>query len=140
MTTSATEALIGGFTLAQWETRWAHIPGGFADPPRNLVGKSGLYRVVLNGETIAIGKSSGGGGSDLKKRISDFTRPSASARNYQTGEFVNANYAALGLMVLVTGSGRAARDLAAALKNPMTALHRPRGNLPAHIVAAAMKG
>lgn len=78
---SDAEILIGGFNLAQWETRWAHIPGGFADPPRNLIGKSGLYRVVLNGETIAIGKSSGGGGSDLKKRISDFTRPSASARN-----------------------------------------------------------
>ena len=96
--------------------------------------------VVLNGETIAVGKSSGGGGSDLKKRISDFTRPSASARNYQTGEFINANYTALELMVLVTGSGRAARDLAAALKEPMTALHRPRGNVPAHIVAEAMKG
>ncbi|MEG8018755.1 hypothetical protein [Sphingomonas sp. LR55] len=66
---SDAEVLIGGFTLAQWDVRWAHIPGGFTDPPRTLIGKSGLYRVMLNGEPIAIGKSSGGGGSDLKKRI-----------------------------------------------------------------------
>ncbi|MEG8018753.1 hypothetical protein [Sphingomonas sp. LR55] len=42
-------------------------------------------------------------------------------------------------MVLVTGTGRVARESAAALKEPMIALHLPRGNVPAEIVAAAME-
>jgi len=138
--TSDADALIDDLTLAQWEALWADVPDGFTGPHRNLRGKSGLYRAICHGETVVIGKPSGKGGSDLKRRISDFIRPSSSGRNYDAGEFLNANHNTLQLMVLVTGTGRSARELAAALKGPMLELHMPRRNVPAHIVAGAIKG
>ncbi len=130
---------LGEDELSELELRWKDVPGGLLAPHRELIGQAGLFRVIENGVVVGIGKAAGGWGSRLSKRLSDFVRPSDSARKHPLGQFIYRNRDTLTLQVLVTGSDRRACDIANRLLEPMIAMHNPRENVPRTIVALAMK-
>ncbi len=116
---------IAGKTIQQWEVEWLSVQGGFTRAYPEFRHKVGLYRVVLHGQVMALGKGVDRRGG-LAKRIADFRRDSDSARNHHAGELIRLHLDQLQLELLVTGANlQAARDLAEKLKGPMLRLHRP---------------
>ena len=49
----------------------------------------GVYRAILNGEVVYIGKATELNNGGFRKRLRDYTRTSNSARNYPAGEFMH---------------------------------------------------
>lgn len=49
----------------------------------------GLYRAILNGEVVYIGKATELNNGGFRKRLRDYTRLSNSARNYPAGELMH---------------------------------------------------
>lgn len=48
----------------------------------------GIYRAILNGEVVYIGKATELDNGGFRKRLRDYTRFSQSARNYPAGELM----------------------------------------------------
>ena len=133
-------ALIGDKTPAQWDLRWIDVPGGFTVPHPEYRGVAGLYRANLSGQTMVIGMASERAGGRLSKRLSDFTRPSPSARKHRIGRYIHDNAEKLDLQVLPIGESYAVLKLCLPLRKAMIALHRPTINVPANIVKLAAFG
>lgn len=51
----------------------------------------GIYRAILNDGVVYIGKSTELENGGFRKRLRDYTRSSASARNYPAGELMHSN-------------------------------------------------
>ena len=49
----------------------------------------GVYRAILNGEVVYVGKSTELSNGGFRKRLRDYTRTSNSARNYPAGELMH---------------------------------------------------
>ncbi|HIJ32004.1 MAG TPA: hypothetical protein HPP89_11035 [Gammaproteobacteria bacterium] len=49
----------------------------------------GVYRAILNGEVVYIGKATELTNGGFRKRLRDYTRTSSSARNYPAGELMH---------------------------------------------------
>lgn len=118
---------VEGRTIRDWNRNWIRVEGGFGRPHPELRHKVGLYRAILNGRVMAIGKGADRQGG-LAKRIADFRRDSDSARDHHAGELIHEHLHELELQVLITGSTAdpAARWTAVLLKTPMIRLHNPR--------------
>ena len=57
----------------------------FSDYSRDI----GVYRAILNGKVVYIGKATELSNGGFRKRLRDYTRTSSSARNYPAGELMN---------------------------------------------------
>ena len=132
------ERLIGGKTISEWDHGWVPVKGGFVEPHPELRRKVGLYRAVLNGEVVCIGQAIEYANGGLAKRAADFRRPSPSGRSHRSGNLIRENLPNLQLQILCVGSDRKAGELAAELRAPMVALHRPCWNVPEDIVLDAI--
>ena len=79
---------------------------------------------------MVIGQATETNRRGFTKRLSDFCRPGDSGRKHKVGQYIHANLGVLELGVLVTGNGREAAEIAAALKWPMIRRHQPVANVP----------
>ena len=134
------ETVIGGFTIDEWDLRWVDVAGGFTIPHPELRRIAGLYRANLNGETKVIGMASERRGGRLSKRLSDFSRRSASARKHRSGIYIHDNLEVLDLQVLLVGDDIEACKVTPRLKTAMTARHQPSENVPPRLVRQAAFG
>jgi hypothetical protein len=111
------ELVVAGKTLSQWEGEWKPVKGGFSVPHPELRHVVGLFRAVSrDGEVQFIGAGTEHANGGLRKRVADFRRSSASARDHYGGEYIHDHLDDLELEVLVAGSERQAGEAAKALK------------------------
>jgi hypothetical protein len=123
------EPVVAGKSLEQWEGEWKPVKGGFGVPHPELRDVVGLFRAVSrDGEVRFIGVGTEHANGGLRKRVADFTRPSASAREHHGGEYIHDHQNELRLEVLVTGSDKHAGLVAEALKDLLLELHAPKEN------------
>lgn len=121
--------LFGEKTFEDWNQSWFLVPGGLQCHQSDLTEEVGLYHYTQNGQSMALGTGTDKTGG-LAKRPSDFIRPSSSGRNHHAGRLIFEHRKQLELWVLITGSGRQAREIARRLKEPMMAFHQPAWNVP----------
>ncbi len=74
--------LICGKPLQQWDAEWVPVAGGFTKLHSDLCHVVGLFRAVLSGEVMYIGKGTEFTNGGLRKRLADFRRKSPSARGH----------------------------------------------------------
>lgn len=128
MTTDLTPQ-IGGKTLEEWNQQWVRVPHGLKQHQAHLTEEVGLYRYLLDEQTMALGSGMDSKGG-IAKRLSDMIRPSWSGRDHHAGRLIYAHRNRLTVEVLLTGSGRQAQAIARRLKKPMVELHQPVWNAP----------
>lgn len=122
--TKSQSPLIGGKTVEEWDRLWRPVEGGLRRHHPKLRHQVGLYRASRKGQIMAIGVGTDKSGG-LAKRLSDFRRPNTSGREHYAGRLIYEHRDVLEVEVLITGSGRAAREVGQQLKTPMIRLHRP---------------
>lgn len=64
----------------------------------------GLYKAVLNGKIVYIGRAVEYNNGGLKKRLADYTRDSDSARKHKSGQLMHQNASDLKMYFMITGS------------------------------------
>ena len=140
----AGEPKFGGKTLQQWDSDWLRVEGGFTVLHSDLRHHVGLFQARLRGAIMYIGKAVEIDNGGLRKRLSDFRRPSPSAREHYGAMRIHDHMNELDLHVLITGSV----ELAEVLKSAMITRHVPPWNMEkkeaelatqAHIRAAGAK-
>lgn len=89
----------------------------------------GLYKAVLNGKTVYIGRAVEYSNGGLKKRLADYTRQSDSARKHKSGQLMHQNASDLKMYVMVTGSDSEAANRARELETEMINRYRPEWNV-----------
>lgn len=120
--TKVQSPLIGGKAIETWD--------GLTHRQPQLRPQVGLYRILLDGQVVAIGS-----GTDKKlgveKRLYDLRRPGDSSRNHHSGRLINANIPVLEVQVLLLGQGPEAIELAKKLTKLMIERHKPAWTAPA---------
>lgn len=112
----------------EYYDNWVTLEGGFVVAHPQLKGVAGLYRALLHGEVIFIGKGAGIR-AGLYERLYDLRRPGDSGRRYRAGRFINDHLDQLELQVNVIGRDWSARKLASALLRPMIKVQQPKLNV-----------
>jgi hypothetical protein len=130
--------LIGGKPMEEWGRLWVRVPNGLKQHQSDLTGEVGLYRYILNGQTMALGTGTDRKGG-IAKRLSDFIRSGWSGRDHHAGQLIFKHRDQLVVEVLLTGSGQQARAIARRLKAPMMLLHQPPWNPPRGASSSAGK-
>ena len=102
--------LVGGKSIENWDRLWSTVEGGFRHYHPELRPVVGLYRVWFKGQIVVIGTGTDKAGG-LAKRLSDFIRPSPSARKYRAGSRIYERRDELLVEVLIIGSDRQAREM-----------------------------
>ena len=82
---SGAEPKFAGRTLTEWDADWTPVKGGFTVLHSELASEIGLFRADLGGTIMYIGKAVEVDNGGLRKRLSDFSRPSPSAREHHGG-------------------------------------------------------
>lgn len=123
--------LIAGKTLEEWDREWAKVPGGLTQRQKQLRPDVGLFRMLLNGQIVALGS-----GTDKKhgieKRLYDLSRPGKSSRDHNAGRLIYEHRYELVVEVLITRRGQTtATEIAEELKWPMIRRHEPIWTAPA---------
>lgn len=107
----AFEPRFGGRTVDAWDQCWVPVGplnGGTASFPTTV----GLYRAILNGQIVYIGKGREHANGGLRKRLRDYTRSSDSARRTGAGPRMWENRDGILIELLITGADRAAAFVA----------------------------
>lgn len=97
-----------GKTVDEWNREWKSI--GFlkdADlsPYNHCVG---LYRHVMNGKTMYVGRAIELNNGGFRKRLSDYRRDSNSARKHTSGRMIHEHLDEIQTYILVVGSNEEA--------------------------------
>lgn len=95
-------------TVLQWDKEWVCIgPLKTANltPYNHCVG---LYRHVVKGKTMYVGRAIELNNGGFRKRLSDYRRESDSARKHQSGKTINAHLDEITTYILVVGDDQAA--------------------------------
>ena len=90
-------------SVAQWDREWICIgPLKIANltPYNHCVG---LYRNVVNGKTMYVGRAIELHNGGFRKRLSDYRRESNSARKHLSGRTINENLDKITTYILVIG-------------------------------------
>lgn len=140
----AGEPEFAGKTLRQWDADWMPVKGGFAVLHSDLRHQVGLFQARLGGTIMYIGKAVEVDNGGFRKRLSDFRRPSPSAREHYGAMRICDHLHDLDLQVLITGTV----EIAELLRSAMIARHLPPWNMEkrqavlatqAHVRAAPAK-
>lgn len=89
----------------------------------------GLYKAVLSGKIVYIGRAVEYNNGGLKKRLADYTRESDSSRKHKSGQLMNQNASDLKIYIMATGSDSDAADKARELEIEMINRYRPEWNV-----------
>lgn len=123
-----TNPQIDGKLLSDWEKEWDRKKGGFAIPHDELRQELGLYRAVLDGEVVAIGRATEVG-RGLSKRLGDLRRSKGSAGAHHIGRMIRKHVDELELEVLIVGRNHHAAEVTKVLRREMNRFHQPKWNV-----------
>jgi hypothetical protein len=120
---------IGGRTVEEWDRMWQSV-GVLADADLAPLNRSvGLYRAILHGQVMYIGRAMEWDNGGFRKRLSDYRRDSDSGRKHGSGQKMFAQRDELWIEVLVTGEDAAAADVARRLEPLFVGKYRPAWNV-----------
>ena len=119
---------IGGKTLQEWERNWEYLGTLSSSSLGHLSSSVGLYRAKLGGKVVYIGRAVEYSNGGLRKRLSDYTRGSNSARKHKSGQLMNQHADQLSIDVLVTGSDSEAANVAKKLEQYFIGIYGPEWN------------
>lgn len=122
------QLMIGGKALAAWNADWLPLDGGLGAPHPELRGKIGLFRTLLRGDVTYLGCATEKRG--LRKRLSDFVRPSENGRRHHAGKLIHEYRDQVQVEVLIVGEDYRAGIIATQLKTALLAQGRPAWNVP----------
>ncbi|WP_147565120.1 hypothetical protein [Clostridium tyrobutyricum] len=121
--------LIGDKTLEQWDHRWQSL-GILSDinlsPYNHYVG---VYRAILAGRIIYIGRAIEWNNGGFRKRLSDYRRESNSARHHGSGQKMYLHRDQLHIDIIVTGSDEQSAKVATQLEVRLIAKYVPEWNV-----------
>lgn len=122
--------LIAGKTLAEWAQEWCRVGGGLYSEEPELPLLIGVYRLLLAGQVVYVGRATEFANGGFLKRFRDFTRGGAGGRKHRAGELAYEHRRALEVEVIVTGIDSAAVWTAKRLKRAFLAKELPPWNVP----------
>ena len=115
---------IEGKTLSQWESSWRSI-GTLDSADLSAVNKAiGIYRARLEGSIVYVGRAIEVSNGGFRKRLSDYTRKSDSARQTDAGHSMHEHSEMLAIDILETETV----DAAAKLERYFVGKYQPRWN------------
>lgn len=119
---------IGGKTPREWESSWHYA--GYLDsidlsPYSTYVG---LYKAELGSKIMYIGRAIEFSNGGIRKRLSDYTRESDSARKHSSGQLMHANAADLKISVLLVGKDEEAAEATRKLERYFIGKYSPEWN------------
>jgi len=123
-----TDPKFGGKTLREWEGSWEYLGTLSSVNLSHLSSSVGLYRAKLGGKVVYIGRAVEYSNGGLRKRLSDYTRDSDSARKHKSGQLMNQHSSELSIDVLITGSDSGAVSIAKKLEQYFIGSSSPEWN------------
>lgn len=115
-------------SISQWDNEWICIG------PLKTVNLTpynqyvGLYRHVINGKTMYVGRAVEWNNGGFRKRLSDYRRESNSARTHTSGRMIYEHLDEINTYILILGSDAEAAELAKSLEGPFIARYCPPWN------------
>jgi hypothetical protein len=123
--------LIAGKALDEWAQEWHPVEGGLYTQEPELSFLVGVYRLVLDGTVVYLGRATEFANGGFTKRFHDFTRKGAGGRSHYAGKLAYEHRRKLEVEVIVTGIDHTAAWTAKRLKQAFLAKQRPPWNVPA---------
>lgn len=119
---------VGGKTFRQWESAWKYI--GYLDRLElgSYSGSVGLYKAELGSKIMYIGRAIEFSNGGIRKRLSDYTRESDSARKHTSGRLMHANASELQISIIVVGCDEDAAGATRKLEQYFIGLYSPEWN------------
>jgi len=117
------------YSLSEWDRKWVCIgPLKTANltPYNHCVG---LYRHVINGETVYVGRAIELNNGGFRKRLSDYRRESDSGRTHTSGRLINQNLSKITTYVLVVGDTQEAIETTKELEKLFVKKYNPKWNI-----------
>jgi len=122
-------SLIGGKSFPEWEAQWQSIGTLNSADLTPLNKYVGLYRAILDGEIVYIGRAIEYNNGGLRKRLSDYTRDSSSARKHSSGQKMYSHRDQLHMEVNITGDSEEGATTANKLEVLFIGKYKPRWNV-----------
>lgn len=131
--TYSTKNKIGNHTLDEWDSRWVCI-GPLATASLSQYNKCvGLYRHVVHGKTMYVGRAVELNNGGFRKRLSDYRRDSDSARKHGSGKKINEHLNDITTYILVVGDSESAIEITKKLEGLMIGKYSPAWNVMLNI-------
>lgn len=119
----------GNKGIETWNSEWKSL-GMLKDAELTPYNKSvGLYRLIMNGEIMYIGRAIELNNGGFRKRLSDYRRDSDSARKHKSGSTINENLDKITVDVLVVGTDENAVEVTRRLEGPFIQKYGPPWNV-----------
>lgn len=119
---------IGGKTLRQWESSWQYVGTLDSLDLSRYSRYVGLYKAELGGKLVYIGRAIEYSNGGIRKRLSDYTRESDSARKHTSGQLMHANASDLKISVLIVGNDEDAASATKKLEQYFIGRYSPEWN------------
>ena len=119
---------VGGKTIREWENSWQYagrLSSMDLSPYSSYVG---LYKAELNGRVMYVGRAIEYSNGGIRKRLSDYTRDSDSARKHTSGRLMHANAADLEIYLLLVGHDEEAAAATRKLERYFIGKYSPEWN------------
>lgn len=118
----------GGKTVSEWDMEWKDIgmlKTADLSPYSHYVG---LYRHVIRGETMYVGRAVEWNNGGFRKRLSDYRRASNSARTHTSGRMIHEHLGEIRTYILIVGSDAKAAEVTKRLEGRFIARYNPPWN------------
>ena len=115
-------------SINQWDDEWicmGPLKSANLTPYNQYVG---LYRHVISGKTMYVGRAVEWNNGGFRKRLSDYRRASNSARTHKSGRLIHEHLDEIITYILITGSDAEAAELAKKLEGQFIAKYCPPWN------------
>ena len=119
---------LGGKTFSQWDSMWKCIGPLLSANLTPYNHSVGLYKHVIDGKIVYIGRAIEYNNGGLRKRLSDYRREGDSAREHQSGQSIYNNLDKITTYVLVVGSDEKAAEMTKKLEPMFIAKYQPSFN------------
>lgn len=124
---------IGDKSLEEWERQWRNIGILSSLSLTQYNNDVGVYRARLNGKIIYIGRAIEWSNGGFRKRLSDYTRDSDSARKHRSGQKMYEHRNELSIEIIVTGSNEESAEVAGKLESRLIVKYQPEWNVKINI-------
>ena len=117
-----------GKTISEWDCEWQSI-GMLRDADLSAYNSCvGLYRHVIDGKTMYVGRAVELHNGGFRKRLSDYRRDSDSARKHQSGKTIHQHLDEIETYILVVGDTDEAVCVTKQLEGPFVRRYNPPWN------------
>ena len=123
------DSKIGGKTISEWDREWIGIgmlKSADLFPYNHCVG---LYRHVINGQTMYVGRAVEWNNGGFRKRLSDYRRDSNSARTHTSGRLIHEHLDEIRTYLLIVGSDAKAAEITKQLEGRFIARYGSPWNI-----------